>query len=128
MSKAVMTRTIGGRKLSREEAELVQELRTLAIDLVFYHHEIGLPKRKSDIFAILYCFIELTTPPPHEPRDIAKLVDQLIADKLKQGTPLEEAVPYARTVYAKLLQKSFKAVKMAHLRYGTVGVTKKQKL
>ena len=128
MSKAVMTRTIGGRKLSREEAELVQELRTLAIDLVFYHHEIGLPKRKSDIFAILYCFIELTTPPPDEPCDVAKLVDQTIADKLKQGMPLEKAVPYAREVQARLLQKSFEAVKMAHHRHGTLSVTKKQKL
>ena len=116
------------RKLSREEAELVQELRKLAIDLVFYHHEIGLPKRKSDILAILYCFIEMNTPPPHGSRDIAKLVDDIIPHKLKQGMPLKEAVTYARKVQAKLLQKSFKAVKMAHVRYGTVGVTKKQKL
>ena len=48
--------------------------------------------------------------------------------KIKQGMPLEEAVTYMRKVYAGLYGKSLAAVKVAHLRYGTVGVTKKQKM
>ena len=85
------------------------------------------PNREIDIEKILKCFIELTTL-PSGPRELARMIDLCIALKLEQGMPLEEAVPYFRKLHAKTLNKTLASVKMAHLRYGTVGVTKKQKV
>jgi hypothetical protein len=112
-------------KLPSKYAEYIQSLRYRAIDAVI-KRQIGVPEREDDIEEIVYSFIELTTPPPgKKPREIAKLVDEGITAKVEAGMPLDEAVPYIRKFYATMYGKSVAAVKVAHLRHGTVGVTKK---
>ena len=115
-------------KLSPEDAAYVQKLRIRTIEILVSkqmgHPE---PNLESDIEEILICFRELTWQ-PLGPRELARMLDASIVQSLEQGMPLEKAVRYHRKVYAEAWNKKVSAVKMDHHRYGTVGVTKKQKL
>jgi hypothetical protein len=124
-SPRVISGTEGGGKLrSRADINYVRRLVKLGKYLLFYNDEIGLRKRKDSIVRILFCFVDQNTP-PNSPRNIAKQVDEFLAPMLKHGMPREKALPIARKIAADLSNKTVGAVKAAHVRHGTVGVTKK---
>ena len=125
MSKSVMTGTIGGGKLSREDAELILDLRDRAVLVLLRFYEIDAPPDlNKELYIILNAFIAQNTPPKPGPRDIAKEIDKHIKELIGRGMHLKEAIPYARLFQAKLLQKTLAQVKVAHLRYGNVSLKK----
>ena len=107
----------------------LEELRSLAFGLIFFESEMHLPEWKDKLAEFLERFFELTTPPPYGPREIADLIDFNISWYLERdGLSLEQAVPIARKSVAVALNKSYVAVKTAHVRYGKQGVAKTQNL
>ena len=58
MSKSVMTGTIGGGKLSREDAELILDLRDRAVLVLLRFYEIDAPPDlNKELYIILNAFI-----------------------------------------------------------------------
>jgi hypothetical protein len=123
----VISGTEGGGKLrSRADINYVRRLVKLGKDLLFYNDEIGLRKRRAGILRILFCFVDQNMP-KNSQLNVAELVDNILAPMLEHGMPPNAALPVARRICADLTHKTPTAVKAAHVSYGTVGVTKKQK-